>query len=144
MKPSTIHVRRIGGMLSPADARAAETLHRIPQRAPFSIRVQRERSHEQLALYWQCLERVVEATGRWRTAEELHLALKIATGYVEKVRLIDGRRVLVPESVAFDQMSQDEFTRYFDAAMRVLCEEVMGGCSIEELIDQSVDRRRAA
>lgn len=143
MRPSTIHVRRIGGLLCPADARAAETLHKIPQRAPFSIRVQRERSHEQLALYWQCLERVVEATDRWRTAEELHMALKIATGYVEKVRLIDGRLVLVPGSIAFDAMSQDEAARYYEAALRILCEEVMGGCTVEELLQHAGVRQAA-
>lgn len=143
MKPSTIHVRRIGGLLCPADARAAETLHRIPQRAPFSIRVQRERSHEMNALYWQCLERVVEATDRWRTAEELHLALKIASGYVEKVRLIDGRLVLVPGSIAFDKMSQDEAARYYEAALTVLCTEVMGGCTVEELLQHAGVKRAA-
>lgn len=144
MKASTILCRRIGGALWPDDPKSADAIRKIPRHTMVPVRLLRERNLESLALYWRVLERVVEATGRWRSAEELHLALKIATGRIEEVKLITGRRVLVPESVAFDQMSQDEFTRYFDAAMRVLCEEVMGGCSIEELIDQSVDRRRAA
>jgi hypothetical protein len=144
MKASTILCRRIGGALWPDDPKSAEAIRSIPRHTSVPVRLLRERNHEQLALYWRVLERLVEATDRWRCAEELHLALKIATGRIGEVTLLTGRRVLVPESVAFDQMSQDEFTRYFDAAMRVLCEEVMGNCSIEELLDQTIDRRRAA
>ena len=144
MKASTILCRRIGGALWPENEKSAEAIRKIPRYTSVSVRILRERNHEQLALYWRVLDRVVEATGRWRCSEELHLALKIATGRISDIHLINGRKVLVPESVAFDQMNQEEFTRYFDAAMRVLCEEVMGGCSINELIDQATDVRRAA
>jgi|SRR5215475_656161 len=144
MKASTILCRRIGGALWPENEKSAEAIRKIPRYTSVSVRILRERNHEQLALYWRVLDRVVEATGRWRCSEELHLALKIATGRISDIQLINGRKVLVPESVAFDQMNQEEFTRYFDAAMRVLCEEVMGGCSINELIDQATDVRRAA
>jgi len=144
LKASTIHCRRIGGALWPEDEKSAEAIRKIPRHTSVPVRLLRERNPEQLKLYWRVLDRVVEATGRWRTPEELHLALKIATGHIEEVKLVTGRRVLVPESVAFDAMSEDEFIRYFDQAMRVLCEEVMGGCSINELIDQATDTRRAA
>lgn len=130
---SPILLRRIGGMLSPADRHAAEELQKIPHRHTVAVRVLRPRNHEQLALYWRVLEKTVEATGKFRTAQELHLALKIATGRVETVRLISGRHVLVPDSVAFDQMSQDDFQAYFAEALRVIEDELIGG-EIEELL----------
>lgn len=120
-------------MLSPADRHAAEELRKIPHRHTVAMRVLRPRSHEQLALYWRCLERVVEATGKFRSPQELHLALKIACGRVETVRLVDGRHVLVPDSVAFDQMSQDDFQAYFNDAMRIVESELIGG-EVEELL----------
>ena len=144
VKASTVHCRRIGGALWPEDEKSAEMVRKVPRGTSVSVRLLRDRNPEQLKLYWQILDRVVAATGRWRTPEELHLALKIATGHLEEVKLVTGRRILVPESVAFDRMSEDEFLRYFDQAMRVVCEEVMGGCSIDELIDQATDARRAA
>lgn len=143
MRPSTLLMTRIGGMLMPVDARSAEAIRKLPQRKPFAIRLWRERSHEQNAMYWRCLERVVEATGKWRTPEELHTALKVATGYVDKVRLLNGRLVLVPGSIAFDRMSQDEAQRYYDAALRVVCDEIMGGCTVEELLQHAGVRRAA-
>ena len=144
MKPTTVLCHRIGGALWPDDERSAEAIRKIPRHKSVAVRVLRERNHESLALYWRVLERVVEATGRWRCAEELHLVLKVATGRIEDITLITGRRVLVPESIAFDQMSQDEFQRYFDQAMRVICNEVFNGISIDELLDQATDVRRAA
>lgn len=120
-----------------AEPKAGELLNKIPQDRPVMVRVLRNRSAQQNALYWRCLEGVVEATGRWRTAEELHTALKVAVGYVDVVQLLDGRRVLVPKSTRFDQLTQDEFQEFMDAALRILCLEVMGGCSIDELLQQT-------
>ena len=137
MKSSTILMRRLGGFLYPAEDKAVEMLQRIPPRVPIAVRVLRHRSPEQTALYWRCLERVVEATGRWHTPEELHLALKVATGRVDIVQLLDGRRVLVPESIAFDAMTQDEASAYFDAALKIVCDEIMGGITVEELLDHA-------
>lgn len=134
MRSSTALLRRVGGMFHPADSHAAEILRKIPQRGTVAVRVLRKRNPEQLALYWRVLDKVVESTGKWRTPEELHLALKVATGRVDIVRLLDGRLIKVPDSVAFDQMSQDEFQAYMDAATRILCDEVLGGLELEELL----------
>jgi len=143
MRPSIILCRRIGGALWPADGRAGEMLSRIPQRSAVAVRIMRSRSHAQLAMYWGVLEQVVAATGRWRTAEELHIALKVATGHVDIVQLIDGRMVKVPGSIAFDHMNQDEAQAYYDAAFRVICDEVMGGIGIEELLAHTTGRLAA-
>ena len=136
-------MRRVGGLLYPAEDKAAALLQKIPPRVPIAVRILRHRSPEQTALYWRCLERVVEATGCWRTPEELHLALKVATGHVDVVRLVDGRRVLVPQSAAFDQMTADEFTAYMDAALAIVCDEIMGGVTVEELLAHAGVRHAA-
>lgn len=139
MKAQNIRVRRLpygigtGYYIAPADAQADDALLKIPLGKPFTIRLWRERSHEQNSLYWRVLERVVEATGRWRTPEELHLALKVATGYVDKVQLLNGRLVLVPGSIAFDRMNQEEAQRFYDAALRIVADEIME-CSVDDLV----------
>jgi hypothetical protein len=93
----------------------------------------RERSAPQNRLYWQVLGRVVEQTGgRWETPSQLHAALKIGTGYTETVRLLNGRRVVVPRSIAFDSMPQAEAQLYYDAAFELLAE--LMGCPVEELL----------
>lgn len=143
MKPSTILMRRVGGMLHPADEKAAKLLRKIPPKVPIAVRILRHRNPAQNAMYWAVLERVVESTGRWRTPEELHLALKIATGMVTSMVLLDGRKILVPDSTAYDQMSEDDFSAYMDAALKIICNEVMGGISVDELLDHAGVRRAA-
>ena len=133
MKAQTFRVKRQIGTLIPADLHAQEAIDKLPPGKPFTVRLHGDRSHEQLALYWRVLERVVEATGRWHTPEELHLALKVACGYVDKVRLLNGRLVLCPGSIAFDKMGQEEAQRYYDAALRIVAEEIMD-CSVEDLL----------
>src|SRR5262252_4072642 len=132
MSSGTVLCKRIGKGLFPANARAADALQRIPEHATVAVRIDRRRSAAQNCLYWSVLEQVVAATDRWRTAEELHVALKVATGHVDVVRLIDGRRVLVPESTAFDAMSQDEAQAFYDAAFRVIAEDL--GLPLEDLL----------
>lgn len=100
-------------------------------------RIARSRSVVQNALYWRVLQTVVDATGKWRTAEELHLALKVATGHVDLVRLTNGRMIKVPGSTSFDSMSQDEFQKYTEAAFRLICDEIMGGISLDQLLEEA-------
>jgi hypothetical protein len=133
----TVLMRRIGGALWPADEKAAEAIRRLRVREPVAVRIMRSRSAAQNSLYWRVLNRVIEATGRWRTAQELHLALKVATGHVDVVGLIDGRRVLVPQSTSFDAMTQDEAQAYYDAAFKVIAEELMGGLSVDQLLEHA-------
>lgn len=143
MHRDTIIVEKHGAVLCAANTAATRIFNRIQDGDRAAIRFVAKRSVAQNAMYWDCLEHIIEATGRWRTAEELHLALKVATGRVDVVQLIDGRRVLIPESTAFDAMSQDEAARYYDAALRILCDEVMGGCTVEELLQHAGVRKAA-
>jgi hypothetical protein len=100
-------------------------------------RIARSRSITQHRLYWKVIQTVTEATGRWATPEALHLALKLATGHIEVVQLLNGRLVKVPESTAFNAMNQTEFQAYCTQAFRIICDEIMGGMSIDELLTES-------
>src|ERR1700761_9629535 len=74
---------------------------KLPPGCVVGARIARSRSLPQLRMYWKVLALVVEATGKWRTPEELHLAVKFALGYVTPVLLQTGRRIIVPESTSF-------------------------------------------
>lgn len=110
--------------------------------------IARSRSVVQNSLYWTVLTAVVNhAPGQWRTPEALHEALKVATGHIQTVRLINGRLVLLPESTAFDAMTQDQFNAYTTAAFRLIEDEILGGeMSIDEMlanVDRAEGRRHA-
>lgn len=103
--------------------------------------IARSRSLPQHKRYWKALTAVVAlCPGKWRTPEALHEALKVATGHIEIVQLVDGRLIKIPESTAFDAMSQDRFQVYCDAATRVIEDEILHGeMSIDNLLAQAND-----
>ena len=98
-------------------------------------RIARSRSIQHHRLYWKVLECAVNATDWWLTPEALHLALKEATGYVTIVRSMSGKMMRIPESTSFDEMTQDEFKSYCDAAFRILADKLE--MPIEELLEEA-------
>ena len=94
---SMILMRRVGGGLFPAEARASDLVRKIAPRGCVAVRVMRSRSARQSAFYWRVLEEVVAATGRWRTPEELHMALKVPRAFCARLDVPrDVRLVLQP------------------------------------------------
>ncbi|MDR3533986.1 MAG: hypothetical protein P4L90_25900 [Rhodopila sp.] len=98
--------------------------------------IARSRSVAQHARYWSILAAVVtHCPGNWRTPEALHEALKVATGRVEIVQLVNGRLIKIPQSTSFDAMGQDDWQIYHDAAMRVIEDEILEGeMGVDELL----------
>lgn len=98
-------------------------------------RIARSRSIQQHRRYWKVLECAVNATDWWATPELLHIALKEAAGHFTIVRLMNGRMIKVPGSTSFDEMNQEEFNAYCDAALRMLSDKLE--MSIEDLLEEA-------
>lgn len=93
----------------------------------------RSRSLPQNRLYWGILRHVAAAT-KFETKEKLHVALKMRLGYFEMYEMPNGKVVPVVDSMSFSSAGQDEFAPYFDRAVRLICEEVLGGMDSGDLI----------
>lgn len=109
--------------LKPMTAWDSESLMMMPEGRVFQLVPVTKRSEKQLKTYWKALGIVVRATGKWTTAENLHREIKLTLGYVEKVvNMRTGEVSLVPDSIALDKMSPDEFRTFMDAAMQLITE----------------------
>ena len=75
------------------------------------------RSPSRLRFYWQMLGKLVDATDCAPNAEALHSVIKLDLGYANPVRLRNGMTVLVPGSIAFDRMTEQEFGNFLDRAI---------------------------
>jgi len=98
---------------------------------PVEITIKQRRSLPQLQAYWSMLQRVVEATDAFPTAEKLHEALKMDLGYTTPLKTLSGDVFLVPDSVAFNKMSAPDFRDYFKRAEKLLAEKF--GIDVHEL-----------
>lgn len=111
--------------LSPTTAYDFEMLEKMAIGQEFDLIPDKRRSSKHTRTYWLALHRVVQATGRWPTAEHLHDELKLACGFYRTcVNLNTSQTMLVVDSIAFNKMSQQEFKVYMDSAMQKLSEAI--------------------
>jgi len=87
------------------------------------VSVQRARYPEHHRLVFAVLSRLAKATGR--TTETILLHLKAETGYVDLVQLPDGRILGNPQSIAFENMGQDEFQAWWKEAEQIIKEQYL-------------------
>lgn len=115
--------------LVPATAGDQELVSSMKQGKEFVAKLTSasKRSLLQNRFYWGLLGKVVENSDHYRRAEQLHFWLKIKLGYVEHVEFHDGRMVTRVASTSFERMEDVEFKVYLDAAIAVICEEIIPG-----------------
>ena len=114
-----IQVEKRDGFLVPITADDAMLLEDFPRNSLFSLKPTKKRSHPMINMYWATLRKVCRATDRWPSVKHLHREIKIINGYYTKA-IINGDVYTIPDSVAFDAMTQDEFNLFFERAMLAL------------------------
>ena len=94
--------------------------------------LRKPRSLPRHRFYWKALSEIVAATECAPTAEHLHAALKIGTGYAMPVKLQDGTLVWVPDSTSFEAMDDAEFAKFMDTATKWTAENL--GISLSDIM----------
>lgn len=112
-------MRRAGTSLVPASPADEEIIQGLGF-GDVEVKFAKRRSNPQLRLYWQMLNKIVEATDDYPTSEHLHQAVKMHLGYTTPVKTFDGVTVHVADSVAFSKMDGFEFKQFFDRAVALL------------------------
>lgn len=130
MRERPIILRKSLSGWGPADKASAEALNAMPLGATVRVERAKARSLPQMRLYWSLLQRLAEAGAvkGIEDAETLHLALKLALGVADVVRLPSGRTVPVARSTALDAMPAAEFTDYLERALDLICRDILPGC----------------
>ena len=123
MSKVKIQVEFKGGQLLPITGYDAELLEDYAQGSVFNLTSTGKRSNPHHNMYWGILRSVCRATGKWPKEEYLHDDLKWACGYVRmKYNKLSGEYMRSPDSISFDDMTQQEFNAYFKMAMEKLAE----------------------
>lgn len=115
--------RRVAFSLVPADKWAREMLSGIKDGAWVFVEVWTARNMRQHRKYFAILNNVVEATGRWTSAEHLRRDILLSLHrYDEHVNQFTGEVQKVPHSMAVASMPKDEFERLYSDTMTLLTE----------------------
>lgn len=132
--PETLMMRRMGLHLLPCSAVDEEALGEFPEGRDLTVTVTRNRSHKQHRFFWALLKKICENHETYNRPEQLLLWLKIRLGYVEEVRFHNEQVWWVAKSTSFNSMGQEEFKKFFDAALDVIVSEVIPGLNADHLV----------
>ena len=111
---------RRGNTLVPADYAAQELLERLPEGREILILIRRVRSAKHHRWYFALLDKVVKATDRWRSVDDLLDALKFELGLTEMRSDLFGNRYRAPKSVSWVKMSEDEFRPFAERSIEAI------------------------
>lgn len=138
-------ISRDGYSLLPCDDDGRE-MARAVQKAgrPVMMHYHRPRNPRHHRLLFHLLHKVIES-GAWTEDEDSLLdAIKHETGLVRRVVKFNGDIITETRSISFESMDQDQFARWFDRAVYVICATLLGGHNWQSFRDEiiaAVDRR---
>lgn len=97
------------------------------------------RSLPQLRLYWPWVRKVLENSDHFCTERNLHNMLLTGAGVTEQFIDLEGEIKLIPSSIAFDAMDQEDFDAYFNRAQQLVSEHILPGVDLEQLMRAAKD-----
>jgi hypothetical protein len=122
------------GRLQAVDDVGQQYLSKIRQGETFLVEIKRARNPRQHRLYWALCGIVADNSDKYQDAEQVSMALKIATGHViPHINPADGRTYWIPKSIAFHAMPQDEFAPFFDKCIAIVASRFLPGVTDAEL-----------
>lgn len=98
-----------------------EWIRQQPHGERIKVTLHTGRSPSKLRFYWAFLDKVVRATDCALHKEALHELVKLETGHTQPVR-VRGYTVLVPASIAFDRMSEADFSAFLEGAIQFIAQ----------------------
>jgi len=132
-----ILLRRQGRFLVAQDAVTEGFLEGLPQGRTLRAReITQPRSRPRNRLYWALLGLTSDNLTDIPVSA-LHEWVKMRLGVTVCIPLKNGRNELVPGSIAFDAMSEEEFAPYLDRTIDLLCNEILPGMGREDVVEMA-------
>jgi len=131
-----LHIwRRVGGVIYPSNDAALEAIRALVERKDYLAdwKFRGARSIQQLKLWWSLCGLLAEHS-IFPTKVAASNAIKIACGHFDTILLPDTGEVhLVPRSIAFQSLAQEDWHVIFEAALTVIVERWMIGTDKADL-----------
>jgi len=127
-------MRKDFGGLKPDSESAYKVLGKIGSGEIVTVDVKdhKRRSVQQHRLFFALLNRAFDNQEYYPTLEMFRYALTVRLGYFEKFKFLDGKVITIPKSLAFANMSHEEFSNFMDKAAEAI--GVMLGMDKVELL----------
>jgi hypothetical protein len=125
--------RNLFGALVPADARSEEVIKSLPFEKWLTAQISQPRNVKHNAKYWTLLSKVFANQEHFKSVDDLHTCIKVATGYSVTYQLKNGKKVVCPASISFAKMSQQDFNKFYEEVVQFITTEVIPGLNSRDL-----------
>ena len=124
-----IMMRRTGpSKLEIIDPVSAEAFEHVPTGKDLFVVIRSRRNPKQHRLAWALASKIVDGCDFLHDSEEAMTYLKYKTRHVKVI--MDhktGKNFLMPKSISFASMTQEQFSRFLNRAIYVVCSEIIPG-----------------
>lgn len=110
-----------GAILVTTDAESEKLLGKMKDGQTVAVTAKRARSPRHNRKFFAMLNNVYNNQDQFRSVDDLLDAVKLEVGHSELKERLNGERWREPKSISFYDMGQDEFNKFYDAAMDKLC-----------------------
>lgn len=96
---------------------------------PVTLELKRARNVNHHRLYWALISKVHENLdhARYPSTEFLSDAIKVSVGHCTPFEMANGSIAMIPKSISFAKLSQDEFSAFFNRVVAVVTERILPG-----------------
>lgn len=110
-----------GAILITTDAESEKLLGKMKDGQTVAVTAKRARSPRHNRKFFAMLNNVFDNQDQFRSIDDLLDAVKLEVGHSELKERLNGERWREPKSISFYDMGQDEFNKFYDAAVDKLC-----------------------
>ena len=123
-----IAMRRQGNRLAPVDPISEDDLSKVPADRDVMVTIKTPRNLRQFRLAWALAQKVSEGTDFLADRDVAMSWLKIKARHVDMIQdPKTGQVAIVPKSIAFASVTQDQFKRIFDRMVFITITEIIPG-----------------
>lgn len=120
-----IVMKSTGKALAPTDAFGEEAMEKIKGKEVlvWTKRARNPRHHRKAMAM---IHLIFKNQSKFSTVDQLLTYLKLRIGHFDSY-VVDGKPVMVPRSISFDALGQDEFDELYDRLLDVVIAEIVPG-----------------
>lgn len=123
-----IAMRRLGTHLVPVDPISEDEVKLLPLDKDVLVTAKTPRSVKQHRLAWALADKIAEACDFLHDREDAMSWLKIKARHVKILQdPISGKVAIIPKSISFASVNQQQFKRILDRMIFVTCSEIVPG-----------------